>query len=67
MHVLALLKNDNEAHRALLDARIESLPLSVYCVEPINCSALVLGFSGVPKNRMPSLVQRMGEVLRSMS
>ena len=69
MHILAMLKNnidDNEAHRALLDARIESLPLSVYCVEPINCSALVLGFSGVPTNRMPGLVHRMGEVLRSM-
>ncbi|MDG2405779.1 MAG: PLP-dependent aminotransferase family protein [Paracoccaceae bacterium] len=69
MHILALLKNnvdDNRAHRALLDAGIESLPLSVYCIEPINCSALVLGFSGVPKKRMPSLVHRMGKALRSI-
>ena len=70
MHILAHLKNnvdDNLAHRALLDAGIESLPLSVYCIDPFKCSALVLGFSGVPKNRMPKLVRRMSKVLQSVS
>ena len=70
MHILAHLKNnvdDNLAHRALLDAGIESLPLSVYCIDPFKCSALVLGFSGVPKNRMPKLVRRMSKVLQSIS
>lgn len=69
MHILAMLKNkvdDNIAHLALLDAGIESLPLSVYYKDQENRSALVLGFSGVPINRMPSLVRRMGEALRSI-
>ena len=68
MHILAFLKNgldDNKAHRALLDAGIESLPLSVYCIEPINKSALVLGFSGVPSKRMPNLVRRMASTIRA--
>jgi GntR family transcriptional regulator/MocR family aminotransferase len=59
--------DDNLAHRALLDAGIESLPLSVYYIDPFKCSALVLGFSGVPKNRMPKLVRRMSKVLQSIS
>lgn len=38
MHMLAWLKNgvdDQAAHHALLEAGIETLPLSVYCIKPL--------------------------------
>jgi len=70
MHMLAWLNggvNDLTAHRALLDVGIESLPLSVYSVYPIERSALVLGFSNVREERLPGLVGRMSNTLRSLS
>jgi GntR family transcriptional regulator / MocR family aminotransferase len=70
MHMLAWLNggvNDLTAHRALLDVGIESLPLSVYSVYPIKRSALVLGFSNVREERLPGLVGRMSNTLRSLS
>ena len=70
MHMLAWLNggvNDFTAHRALLDVGIESLPLSVYSVYPIERSALVLGFSNVREERLPGLVGRMSNTLRSVS
>ena len=70
MHMLAWLNggvNDFTAHRALLDVGIESLPLSVYSVHPIERSALVLGFSNVREERLPGLVGRMSNTLRSLS
>ena len=66
MHMLAWLKrgaDDQAWHDALLDAGIESLPLSVYAAEPIARQALVLGFSGINEKRMPKLVKRMSEAL----
>ncbi|MFD1156663.1 MocR-like pyridoxine biosynthesis transcription factor PdxR [Roseovarius aestuarii] len=66
MHMLAWLKrgiDDQTAHSALLDAGIESLPLSVYTSEPIERQALVLGFSGVGEKRIPNLVSRMAKAL----
>lgn len=66
MHMLAWLTRgltDAAAHRALLSGGIESLPLSVYCQEPLDRSAIVLGFSGVNERRIPRLVQRMAERL----
>ena len=69
MHMLAWLKggiDDQTAHSALLDAGIESLPLSVYATGPIEHPALVLGFSGVSENRIPKLVRRMSGVLEGL-
>lgn len=66
MHMLAWLKrgiDDQEAHSALLDIGIESLPLSVYASERIERQALVLGFSGVSEKRIPGLVGRMAKAL----
>ena len=68
MHMIAWLRpnmDDQVAHRALLDKGIESLPLSVYSIIPTNRPALVLGFSGVDENRVPKLVKRMSQILRS--
>lgn len=70
MHMLAWLNggvSDLTAHRALLGVGIESLPLSVYSVYPIERSALVLGFSNVREERLPGLVGRMSNTLRSLS
>ena len=66
MHMLAWLKNgvdDVVAHNRLLDVGIETLPLSVYCIEPLDRSAIVLGFSGTPVEDIPKQVKRMTEVL----
>ena len=69
MHIIADLKSgldDEFVYKALLHDGIESLPLSVYCLAPIKRSALVLGFSGVARKRMPSLVRKMSKTLRSI-
>ncbi len=69
MHMVAWLKNgidDQIAHQALLEAGIETLPLSVYCIDPLDRKGIVLGFSGAPEHRIPRLVQRMSQVLRSL-
>ncbi|MBL4766832.1 MAG: PLP-dependent aminotransferase family protein [Rhodobacteraceae bacterium] len=70
MHLLAWLKNgidDQTAHLALLSAGIESLPLSVYCIEPLGRSGIVLGFAGTPERRIPKQVRRLSEALRSLT
>ena len=67
MHVVAWLKNglgDHAAHHALLEAGIESLPLSVYCIRPLKRQGIVLGFSCTPETRIPVLVKRMSDALR---
>lgn len=69
MHMLAWLRQgicDQAAHRALLETGIETLPLSVYSISPMNRSALVLGFSGTNEKRMPKLVQQMSQTLRTV-
>ncbi len=69
MHLLAWLKNgldDQMVHNALLDVGIESLPLSVYAIEPTDRPALVLGFTGVHENRIPKLVTRMAQALAKL-
>ena len=69
MHIIADIESgidDQIAYEALLGKGIESLPLSVYCLKPIERTALVLGFSGVPRKRMPKLVKKMSETLRSI-
>ena len=70
MHMLAWLKNDVDdlaAHNALLQAGIESLPLSVYCIKPLDRSGIVLGFSGAPEERIPKLTKRMAEALSTIT
>jgi len=69
MHMLAWLKpgvDDQAAHAALLEAGIESLPLSVYASEPLSRQALVLGFTGVRETRMPALVAKMSGTLSGL-
>jgi len=58
---------DQVAHNALLEAEIESLPLSVYCIEPLDRAGIVLGFSCAQEQRIPSLVKRVSEVLKNLA
>ena len=68
MHMLAWLKSDigdDDAHRALLKAGIESLPLSVYSIGPTDRQGIVLGFTCAQEGRIPTLVKQLGKSLRS--
>ena len=68
-NIIADLKSgidDEIAYMALLKNGIESLPLSVYCLAPIERSALILGFSGVQRKHMPKLVKKMSQILRTI-
>jgi len=70
MHMLAWLKgglDELTVHHALLEAGIESLPLSVYSMSPINRPALVLGFSGVSEKHMPKAVKQMSRTLEQIA
>ncbi|MDA9666372.1 PLP-dependent aminotransferase family protein, partial [bacterium] len=70
MHIIADIKNgmsDRLAHLQLLNAGIDSLPLSIYYEGSVQRQALVLGFSGVQKKVIPKLVTRMGRVLGSLN
>ena len=70
MHMLAWLKtdvDDQTAHLTLLEVGIESLPLSVYCIEPLERSGIVLGFSGANEKQIPKLVKRVSEALRLLT
>ena len=70
MHMVAWLKagiGDQAAHEALLKAGIDSLPISVYCIEPLARTALVLGFSGVDERNIPRLVKRLADVLKGLA
>ena len=70
MHIIADIKNgmsDRLAHLELLNAGIDSLPLSIYYEGSVQRQALVLGFSGVQKKVIPKLVTRMGRVLSSLN
>ena len=69
MHIIAWLKNDlqdHSVHRALLNAGIESLPLSVYSATPLVRQGIVLGFCCAHENRIPSLVNSLSETLKKL-
>jgi len=66
MHIVTWLKNDLQdltVHSALLKAGIESLPLSLYCMNPLAREGIVLGFCCVQEKRIPGLVKRLSETL----
>jgi GntR family transcriptional regulator/MocR family aminotransferase len=70
MHIVAWLKNDLQdqaVHSALLKVGIESLPLSVYCINPLDREGIVLGFCCAQEKRIPGLVKRLSETLARIS
>ena len=69
MHIIAWLKNDlqdQSVHSALLNAGIESLPLSVYSATPLVRQGIVLGFCCAHENRIPSLVNSLTDTLKKL-
>lgn len=70
MHIVTWLKNDMldlDVHTQLLNAGIDSLPLSVYCATPIQRQGIVLGFCNSHESHIPELVERMRKALLSAS
>jgi GntR family transcriptional regulator / MocR family aminotransferase len=70
MHLIAWLNEgveDTRAHAALLQAGVDSLPVSVYNLLPDQRSGLVLGFSGAKPGEIPDLVNRMNRCLRGLN
>ena len=69
MHLIAWLNNglsDLVAHTALLEAGVESLPVSVYSLLPDQRPGLVLGFSSAQPSQIPGLVKKMAKSLRTL-
>jgi GntR family transcriptional regulator/MocR family aminotransferase len=54
---------DQAVYSALLNAGIESLPLSIYCATPLQRQGIVLGFCCAQENRIPGLVNQLFKVL----
>ena len=69
MHIVAWLKNglkDQAVHSALLAAGIESLPLSVYSMNPLEREGIVLGFCCAQEKSIPGLVKRLAKTLAKL-
>ena len=69
MHIIAWLKKDlpdHSVHSALLNAGIESLPLSVYSATPLVRQGIVLGFCCAHEKRIPGLVNRLSKSLEKL-
>ena len=70
MHIVAWLKkglHDQAVHEALLKAGIESLPLSVYCINSLDRQGIVLGFCCAQEQRIPGLVKRLSATLDKLA
>ena len=67
MHLVAWLnegESDMDAHKAVLDVGVETLPVSIYSMQSGKRPGLVLGFSGAPPLQIPGLVNKMTDRLR---
>jgi GntR family transcriptional regulator/MocR family aminotransferase len=70
MHIVAWLKDslkDQAVHSALLAAGIESLPLSVYSMNPLEREGIVLGFCCAQEKSIPGLVKRLAKTLAKLT
>ncbi|WP_206362233.1 hypothetical protein [Shinella sp. HZN7] len=66
LNALAWLENgqeDRTAHRAVLAAGLQCYPLSDYTISAARQGALILGYAGVPVERMNPYVGRLAEAL----
>ncbi|KQV42795.1 hypothetical protein ASE37_20110 [Rhizobium sp. Root268] len=54
---------DSAAHRAILDAGLQCYPLSDYTIATSRPAALILGYAGVPAERMRPYLSRLAEAL----
>ncbi|CAN7570548.1 PLP-dependent aminotransferase family protein [Rhizobium sp. LjRoot30] len=58
-------RKDRLAHRAVLAAGLQCYPLSDYALAAPRRDALILGFAGVPAERMEMLLRRLAEAVAS--
>ncbi|MBE1206109.1 PLP-dependent aminotransferase family protein [Aminobacter carboxidus] len=56
-------RDDRTAHRAALDAGLQCYPLSDYAIVTPRPGALILGYAGVPTERMTPYLGRLAEAL----
>ena len=69
MHIVSWLYDglsDMRAHIEVLGAGVESLPVSVYGLQPGQRPGLVLGFSGALPSQIPKSVAKMARCLREL-
>ena len=56
-------REDQASHRAVLDAGLQCYPLSDYTIATPQPAALILGYAGVPADRMKPLLLRLAEAI----
>ncbi|MBD9372745.1 PLP-dependent aminotransferase family protein [Rhizobium sp. ARZ01] len=56
-------REDRTAHRAVLEAGLQCYPLSDYTIATPRPGALILGYAGVPTERMKTYLSRLAEAL----
>ena len=56
-------REDQASHRAVLDAGLQCYPLSDYTIATPQPAALILGYAGVPADRMRPLLLRLAEAI----
>jgi GntR family transcriptional regulator/MocR family aminotransferase len=56
-------REDQAPHRAALDAGLQCYPLSDYTIASPQPGALILGYAGVPADRMRPLLLRLAEAI----
>ena len=56
-------RTDKAVHRSVLDAGLQSYPLSDYTIATPRPGALILGYAGVPADRMKPYLVRLAEAI----
>ena len=56
-------RQDQASHRAVLDAGLQCYPLSDYTIATPQPAALILGYAGVPADRMRPLLFRLADAI----
>lgn len=56
-------RGDRAVHRAVLDAGLQCYPLSDYTIATPRPDAIILGYAGVPADRMKPYVLRLAEAI----
>jgi len=60
---LAGNRNDTAVHRSAIEAGVQCFPLSDYTVSAKLSNALILGFCGVPVDRMPAHFKTLAQAI----
>ena len=69
MHLIAWLTSeldDLQTSRALWQAGIEAIPISIYAVQPYPRAGLLLGFTALKPEIIDAKVRKLVQVIRSL-